>query len=267
MVASSCVGAFLRALNASGQSWGLSLPFLAVLGRPPPPHGSPSALRARAAQQPVLRGGAVFDLTDAAQANAMAARAVARRRIDPALLGWEAPAPLFWSSPGVSTRAGKTVGSVRHSVTHAEASFIVEAPFAPREVSRGLFPRLFGEHVFATSMGLPKGRPLAVGTAASGAAAVGAVGAAGAPRPGPRRSLLLSGKEPWLSSPWAAVEEAAAPSTRAAQPAEPRATPTAQLSSKQLGLLNHLDMGPIDEWPPPRCCHPHRADRRNICVH
>ena len=30
-------------------------------------------------------------------------------------------------------------------------------------------------------------------------------------------------------------------------------------------LLAHLQMSPVDEWPLPRCCHPRKEDRRDVC--
>jgi hypothetical protein len=94
-----------------------------------------------------------------------------------------------------------------------------------------------------------------------------------------RRSLLLTGKESWLTD-WAAptpevqhhgLGSAPLPAERAGGSGASDGGDPALSSGRPLGsalavrLVSRLNVSPCEEWPLPRCCHPRRADRRHVC--
>jgi hypothetical protein len=89
-----------------------------------------------------------------------------------------------------------------------------------------------------------------------------------------RRHLLLTGEEAWLKQWSEPISE-----TEGSTPMpnhhnhggilgkkEPLHRPlTSKELPQQRKMLTLLGLSPLDEWPPPRCCHPKRSDRRHVC--
>jgi hypothetical protein len=90
-----------------------------------------------------------------------------------------------------------------------------------------------------------------------------------------RRHLLLTGEEAWLKQWSEPISETKG--SRTPIPNHDHGLPGKMieeplhrpLTSKELPqqrkMLTLLGLSPLDEWPPPRCCHPKRSDRRHVC--